>query len=197
MLLLSQKKQRGWNKRGAGFTLLEMLFALAISITISSVVLYNHRQFSEQFIITGLAQRVALAIREAQVFGLGVREFELGGLSSFSMPYGIHFSLSEPRTFFLFADRNANTRYDVALDTVIETFTLERGHSIARLCSSDGVNLNCTISALTITFKRPDPEATIRDNTGGPRVSGRVDLASPSRKERSVEVTLSGQISLP
>ncbi len=89
-------------KLNSGFTLFEMLITVAVIIIVSGVVFYNHNKFESDTEVTNLAYKVALAVREAQVKSISVRQYGEGG--DFSTPYGLHFNKNRPEEIILFAD---------------------------------------------------------------------------------------------
>lgn len=178
-----------------GFSLIELMVAVSIFIIISTVVLANHSRFNSSVLLGSLAYDIALSIREAQVYGVSVREFESG----FSVGYGIRFSSAN--SYALFVDTNDNQRYDDGTDTILSTYSLERGHTIQRFCgtTSEGIEA-CSdegiIAHLDIVFVRPDPDAIITSDEAGIYSSGKIVVASPNGDTRTVEVASTGQISV-
>src|SRR3989344_6847475 len=74
------------------FTLVELVVVLAIFTLISSVVLANHSRFNGSVLLGSLAYDIALSIREAQVYGLSVKQHTVAGVGQFQIGYGIHFA---------------------------------------------------------------------------------------------------------
>jgi len=183
-----------------GFSLVELLVSVAIVTVITTVVLVKHSQFSGNILIENLAYDVALSIRQAQVFGLSVREFGVGS-GTFDIGYGVHFDSGVNDSYILFADRNRNSVYDGSQE-IVEVFTLRRGNTIAQLC---GVLPNRTekcspggIAYLDIVFERPDPDAIIKSDVAADTyTTARITVRSPRGVERNVVVIFTGQISVP
>ncbi|MDP3735561.1 MAG: type II secretion system protein [bacterium] len=205
-----------------GFTLLETLIAISIFVIIAGTLISQNRIFQSNVETGNLAYEIALAIREAQVLGLGVRQF--GGV--FTTAYGIR--LEEPNTnsasFILFLDRTSvsnpasNVRYDgPTIDPTVETFELRGGNQIVEVCGTrfNGSSHCSTLSGgplrcLTIVFQRPDPAAKIgtRIGGGGPPcgntggsfqfdgLRASVRIRSLGDVDYTVEVTDTGQISV-
>lgn len=179
-----------------GFTLIELLVAVSIFVIISTVVLANHARFNSSVLLGSLAYDIALSIREAQVYGVSVRQFDSG----FSVGYGIRFSSAD--SYALFVDTNDNQQYDDGVDSILRTYTLQHGHTIAQFCgiTSEGAE-ECSsggtpIAHLDVVFVRPDPDAIISSNEPGRYSSARVVVSSPNGESRTVTVASTGQISV-
>ncbi|MCH7529736.1 type II secretion system protein [Patescibacteria group bacterium] len=182
-----------------GFTLIEMLVSISIFAIITGVVLTRNAQFSGNILIGNLAYDVALSIRQAQVFGLSVREFEVGG-GRFDIGYGVNFDGSISDSYIFFADLDDDQKYDSPLEA-IETLTLRNGYTIANVCGVlPGGTRKCTafseILFLDVVFKRPDPDANINTNLLEMYSRAEITVASPTGKERMITVWSTGQISV-
>lgn len=151
-----------------GFTTVELMVSVAIFLVITGFSLASYPAFSNRVSLDLLAHDLALTIREAQVYGLGVRR------SGQSFPtYGVHFDLQNPKTFLLFVDTSEpiNGRYDGEAE-LVQKYTITGkeevkfvcagtgGQSYAELSASDRVTY-CGNDALDITFTRPRPDAKI------------------------------------
>lgn len=175
-----------------GFSLIEMLVVMSIFSLISMVVIANHSKFNSSVLLGNLAYDIALSIREAQVYGLSVRQFA----SEFQIGYGVHFSGTDSYVFF--ADINRNGLYDNPGDSIIQTYSLGRGHSILRYCAdaecSDSASNNVTY--LDVVFFRPDPDASFATNRGTSYSEANIVVTSPAGATRTIAVQTTGQISV-
>ncbi len=202
-----------------GFSLIEMLIVVALFTIITGAALMNHSRFGESILATNLAYDIALALREAQSYGIAVRESPLAG-NGFDIGYGVHFA--SDAFFVFFADRDGNKRYDgTSVDGVcivdansecLKVYKLERGNTILSFCGTMaalGGGAECrnflsgdaTLSFMDLLFKRPIPDAFVRTNLNGSSEeryrSGAVTIVSPrGREARTVEVFQTGQISI-
>jgi len=190
------------NHTRRGFSLIELLVSVGILAFISSVILANHSRFNSQLLLGNLAYDVALSVRQAQVFGLSVREFKSS--TTFDTGYGVHITSSDPNTYIIFADTNKNGVYDSGSDGIADTFSVRRGFAISDICATlTGVSEICNstggVDSIDIVFLRPEPDANIYINgTNATRYSqGRIEVSSPSGTTRSVDVESTGQISIP
>lgn len=203
-----------------GFTMIELMVTVSIFVVVSSIVLANYPKFSSNVTLDNLAHAIAISIREAQVFGLSVKEFGSG--SSVFPGYGVSFNNSYNKSFILFADSNGDKEYsrpaspngDACVGDCLEKFAISDSNSIYTLCGdlkADGVvvntiedlntpNSNCGLTSLDISFTRPDPDATL---TGDSVVWGKrnysdaeVVVVSPKGSFQIVTVWSTGQISV-
>jgi prepilin-type N-terminal cleavage/methylation domain-containing protein len=143
-----------------GFSLVELLVVIGIFTVITSVVVYRQSQFSSDILITNLAYQMALEIRQAQTYGIGVRGVgEVVDESlRFQYAYGIHLGQdissvpSSPiNSFVLFVDSYSKSAANESLgnDFVygseeepasdegehLETFKLPGGNTILDFCN--------------------------------------------------------------
>ncbi len=172
-----------------GFTLVELLVVLAIFVIITTVVLARQNKFSSDIQLTNLAYQIALSIRQAQVYGLGVK----GASSNYQIGYGIDFDKASSSSYALVADNNVDQLYDGAptpADNVVNNFNLQLGASISNLCVTDYANVKtCSktgaFSTLDILFLRPNPAANISiDHHFDPGGS----VTSPSYTQASITI---------
>jgi len=179
-----------------GFSLIELLVALSILTIISTVVLANHTRFNSSVLLESLAYDIGLSVRQAQVYGLSVREFSSG----FQVGYGVHFAGNGSYLFFV--DTDANKKYDAGIDSIVNAYSLSRGHQIARYCGYTVSGLErCSdsgtpITYLDVVFFRPDPDAIMSSNEAGVYSRSVISVSSTSGTTRSIEIASTGQISI-
>lgn len=191
-----------------GFTLVELMVTISIVSVILSIVLYNYGTFNDNIALSSSGQEMAIAIRQAQTYGVNVREVKVGG-GVFSTAYGIYFNpSSNPSDYYVFADTNGNKVYDVgngcggAVTECIEKFTLRNGVKISQIC--DGAS-NCppapgqNVTNLDITFLRPNLDANINfansvGNIKATTLTGKIVLISPKNKTLTIAVENTGQV---
>lgn len=211
MLALKKQKQRG-------FTLVELLVTISIFVILTGVVLFSQTKFNSSILLTNLAYDTALTIRQAQNYGINIKEFNSTNSSLF-LPYGVHFDrVKAPKSFILFADtsyENDDNKGDGLYDELNEAdlsscslsseidrgcvnkYNILRGNYIATLCvkeASTGEE-DCTKNKLDIVFQRPNPDAHIRaDNASAEFQSATVVLQGADGSERRVRVYSNGLI---
>lgn len=183
--------------RNAGFTLVELMVTVGIMVLISTLVLVNNSAFGGTVNLRNLAYDVALTVRQAQVYGVSVKRFG----SSFEAGYGVHFDMSDPGEFILFADAvSVNGLYDVGeIVAPPSPYTFAQGYQITDIKAGAGGS-ECTgtsVGTLDIVFVRPEPDARIRANSGTTLLEqGCVILTSPRGNRTAVLVEATGQISV-
>jgi prepilin-type N-terminal cleavage/methylation domain-containing protein len=176
-------------RTNAGFTLFEMLVSVAIIVLVSGIVFFNHSKFKSDTELVNLAYRLALVVREAQVYSISVKQFDLPCAQNFNTPYGIHFKQSVKNSYIFFADApdcssglsdtvyTVEEGHDEECDTdndseCIERTMIGRNNSIKGWCgiywNGNPANQQCLSSAdpephfLDIKFNRPNPDAIFR-----------------------------------
>jgi len=194
------KKSTTLEKRGSGFTVVELVVVVAIFTFISALVLINFSGFNNRILVNNLAYDIALSIRKAQTFGLNVREVGTG-TGQFSAGYGVFFNNNNTRYIF-FADLNKNKVYNSTNSELLESFTIRGGNTILKICGlssneTETCNDTGSISNLHITFTRPNPEAVIKSTSPAFDWAGaRIYIVSQKGVERSITVRSTGQISI-
>ncbi len=203
-------------RKTSGFSLMEMLVSIAIVALIMAVVVLNQGDFTDSFNLSTNINDLELQIRQEQVFGISVKEFE----NEFSSAYGVSlstFSEEEKLFYIVFADRtisgSKNGIYDSGSSCVvggssecIKSNPLTRGVKINKICALNEVNpTTCSeiVGRADITFNRPYPNAKISffDSSGllitvSNAVGVQIELISPQGKLKSVKVYTSGQLSI-
>ena len=197
-----------------GFTLLELLITTGIFIIITGVIVAGYPKFRSQISVGKVVREMALATRQAQAFGLAVKQRRGEGPDAYAPDaYGVHFNSDSLNEMIVFADRDGGTKeiYDpgggcgAADSECVERFKM-RGVSIFDLCvSPDGLgNEACLtdgrLKQIDIAFRRADPDSKIYqdgDNSKS-KAAAFIHIKSdryPDRK-KVMRVWLTGQISV-
>lgn len=181
-----------------GFTLIELLIVFSIMGVITGVVLAKYRGYGTNANFSNSSESIVLTIRQAQVYGVGVRSNTVvctGGVTNFDCGYGASFSLASPGTMTLFADNNNNGVFDGGAEA-IQTVTWDPLTTITNLkCDSGAGLVACPGNTLNITFRRPNPSATIQDSGPTTYLAGSITVSNGT-KTTVITVTKAGQISL-
>ncbi|MEY2702094.1 MAG: hypothetical protein RLY43_727 [Bacteroidota bacterium] len=218
MFKIFNKKIKANTNRG--FTLVEMAVVAGIFGIITAVVVFKYGDFTSNLLVSNMAYEIALTTRQAQVFGVGVRGFELDGEREFDYPYGVYFNLNdgsssedgESRNFTLFIDRNDDLRCGDGSPTGQTTCTCSPGDECLEQYSMQrnirlteirvGVN-DCYadfVTSAAVSFKRPNPEARIKNqgnnDDGFSFVQLKVEAPGSGINPSYVLIRSNGQISV-
>lgn len=192
-----------------GFTLVELVVVIGIMSAIMLLVVFNSRKFNEDIGLQTAAAEVSLGIRQAQIFGVSIKQ-SAAGSADFSKPYGVVFDLSNPTNFFIYSDTDNDRAYDggvacTGADECREKSVLRGGVTVRRVCAEHmNSALTCfsgTARYLVLTYVRPNPEPVIKVfNAAGVEIVGPwkiayVELVNQNNKLIYVTTDyLSGQI---
>ncbi len=193
--------QEGGGQAQKGFTLVELLVSLGIFTAITTIAVVNNNNFNSSILLTNLAYEVGLSVRQAQFYGIAVRR---NSTAAFDAGYGIHFDLSDPRTYYLFEDRTIDHICDsteCSSVNLVESFKLQKGNYISKICVNGSSGLTCTspsgFQKVDISFVRPNPDAYItRNSVSGNYTTAEICVASPAGTKRRVIVESTGQIAV-
>ncbi len=185
-----------------GFTLIELMVSIAIMVVITTVVVLNQSKLSEDIGLKNAVQDVSLSMRQAQVYGISVRETEPGS-NNFQYGYGLDFDITHPNQYLSFYDKNLNGIYgggwDCAGPECLDVTDLMNNTSIKSICSMlslSPLTYDCSASRVDIIFRRPSTQALISFNGAGiaPVLGAKVVFQSETGKTRSLIVFASGNI---
>jgi len=216
--LFTKNNNRSLNK---GFTLVELLVTIVIFVVITGVVLVNSNKFDSAVLLRNFAYDVALTIKQAQSYGVNVRESNSG---LFNTAYGIYFDTGtggDRTKFVLFNDTGDEAAYSgftsgpadqvyngslVSCPTndpeCVQKFSMTRGTYVKKLCAGADIASCDTVDQLSILFRRPSLEAKIYINnqsevvvpTPNNKAYAKITLGATDGTEIEVVVTSIGQI---
>jgi prepilin-type N-terminal cleavage/methylation domain-containing protein len=181
----------------AGITLIEVMVSIAIFAIVTSIVLFNYSTFNANILVTNLAYEIALAVRQAQVYGLSVKT-ETSSTETYA--YGIYVSVDDSKNIYLYADKGGVIGFDIDdIDNCgdpdsecQEIFTIRGDVSIDSLVVD-----NSDVNRLDIIFKRPNPEALIYGDTDDRKQWAEIRIVSGrTGKSKAINVNITGQISV-
>jgi len=143
----------------AGFTMIELLVVLGIFAAIMAVALFNQAGLNSSILLTNLAYETALAVREAQTYGIGVRASGSSG-TDFDKGYGVYFDVSNLSKIVIFKDTDGDNFYDESGGELQSVYQVQntRGNKIASINFGNSPVLST--GWVSIMFKRPNPEAS-------------------------------------
>lgn len=202
-----------------GFTLLELIISLAIFAVMTALVVAKYGNFNQSTLLTDTAYDVAFVLREAQTYGVSVRNADAGYGNDFSGSYGVDFVPngvsgnacgSSPTVITLFAGSCSGS-------TNISSYTLVRGATVASVCAANGGPSSCSgggsgggsgpspspvpVTGLEVIFHRPNPDAEICASDGDSwscnyTFASITLVSSDGSDSRTVTVRQTGQISV-
>jgi hypothetical protein len=189
---------------------------MGILILVMGVVLSNNRRFGGQLILRSIAYDIALSVRQAQTYGVSVRQTNnTNTTAQFASGYGVHFNTAatEDKTYILFADTYVGSTLitDPEADSLgiwdsvsenVEISTMTGGYKINKITLTEIGDAttecnNISPCRVDISFKRPEPDAFIKKdglNTLYRRAD--IELKSPRDNLKNVIVEITGQISV-
>jgi prepilin-type N-terminal cleavage/methylation domain-containing protein len=154
------------NKKNKGFTLIELLVTITMFVILTGVVLVNSNKFDNSILLHNFAYDVALTIKQAQSYGVNVRENSSG---SFNSAYGVYFDRTISSTnFILFNDVDGNNIYPgtdfstcPTVSECVQRYSMTKGTSIQSMCAGKDASSCSSASKLSILFIRPNLNANI------------------------------------
>ncbi len=189
-----------------GFTVIEMLVTISIVTVIMGTVLFNYGTFNGNLALSSATQEMSIAVRQAQTYGLTVKEVSIGG-GQFSSAYGVYFDPSgSPDSYYLFADIDGDRKYDVGngcgsgATECVERFMLRNGVRVSGICDATTCPLSAPVRMMHITFLRPNPDAVIyftnsgNNIVGSASVTGKVTLSAPNGDSATIVIESTGQV---
>ncbi len=220
MLFSSQRPpQKKFPKGGKrGFSLVELIIAVAIFVTLSATFLFNYGSFDRRVTVDILAHQIAEWIHDSQVSAMSIRR---AGTDQTKFPgYGLHFDLATPNKFIYFADLDGNRSYaplsgnqqcgDPSLECE-QIITLLQGNIVSALCgnvSSGGTSVPCasaipgnpslyTTNTVDVVFARPNPfDATLFGDATTAYSQVEITVSSPKGYRHTITVWTTGQVSV-
>ncbi|HEV7449574.1 MAG TPA: prepilin-type N-terminal cleavage/methylation domain-containing protein [Candidatus Paceibacterota bacterium] len=209
-----------------GFTIIELLVVSFIMILITTTILFRQQGFSSSTLLRSLAYSVALSVRQAQVYGVSVREQTNAstglGTGVFAQGYGVKFSnsgcsLNNKSRYQLFADIDGDGVLDSGEE--LPCYTVGNGretdYKISNFCAHvilSGATVCVVpnppaITWLNVYFRRPNPDACFAtsvepDACASATAQTKYDYAyiqlqsQGSSDTRTVKVTSTGQIAV-
>ena len=208
-----------------GYTLLELLFVLAIIFILAGTSLVNYNRFGKEIDLENMTYNVALTVRTAQSFGINRRDIDdsFDGFDT-PIPYGVYFSTSglqdiftgieDDEAFMVFVDNKAgavsgsNNLFDNtgtggacvanSSDECVEILSMNKQVYISEICAGDDAASCVERDELHITFKRPNPDAIIKSSAVAEHSYAEIVLSSPVALgfDQVISVGVAGQISI-
>lgn len=185
-------------KFNKGFTIVELMVTMIIFAFMTTFLIAKYGKFDQSLLLTNFAFDVALAIRNAQSYGLSVKSLpDQGG--GFNFAYGV--ALQTGTQFFFFTDLIGDGAISGG-EELIKTYNAKKNMTIYSVCAGTGTGVSCigannSNTRLYITFKRPEPDAIIRLTPYGANQDyAEIILRSSDGTTKKVVVRKTGQISV-
>ncbi len=188
----------------AGFTLIEMMTVIVIATIVITALVVQQNKWNDQLTVSTQAYELALMIRQAQIYSLGVREDTGGSGDRFDIGYGVHLYEDYNDRYVFFADRDGDFRYDGSASSCsgecLEMVTLKRGVTIEDVCGDDKCfySNGGPLQKVNVSFLRPSTAARVNLlNNGGNEVDDPpvvIKLKSPGDRRSSIKVEENGQV---
>lgn len=191
----------------AGFTIIELIIALAMIGVITAVASINQSDFGNRINFSNEVYDLALRIRTAQISGTSVQQFQP---NAFEQGYGV-FMDTNFNGYIFYADTSGDKTYTgtgsgacSALPECIQKTEFSDTVVLDEVCLYSGGTPLCfsgDISDMNITYIRPDPVAYISENNRGMGINffDRAVITlrnTESNETRSVTVSSSGYVSV-
>lgn len=188
---------------------------IAIGGVILGTVIGGQAKYTDAAALKGLVNDVSLDVRQAQIYGISIRE-KSTGTQDFTGSYGLSFHTGYPSSYVKFIDKAAPSgTYDAMSFASCAGFgsieclgiiPITRGNTLVNpMCriATSGAE-SCDVGRADIVFARPSTAAKIAffSNADGSQYSSsghiglRIKFTSPKGITKSVVVYTSGQISV-
>ncbi len=198
-------------KQNEGVTLVELLVVIFIFVVISGITIFDYGKFRSSLSVQNLADDIALSLRKAQGYAIGVHSEDSG----FNIGYGVHFTLNPDvvenqysgtnSSFVLFSDMgiSEDKMYNPdnqcgnpsANDECLEMLNIASTDIITGIqYFPDGALITKDTNpegTLDIVFKRPNPEPIFCYKTALSNNSCAAGFDNIANPITSVEITLS------
>lgn len=208
------------NKYHSGMTLVELMVVISIFTLVTFATIFNYNTYRYSSSIQNLSDDIALSIRKAQSYAIGVYKTSSG----FNYGYGVSFStqknpssplMSSNKAFVLFTDVSGDKRYNYptsinvcgeisSTNECTEMFNITTADEISEIYA--GGSLIGDSQMVDVYFKRPNPDAvfcvrTIGGSSCNLNISDIEIIISSQdnnqeKKSKSIKIWNTGQISV-
>ena len=197
----------GINKKNRGFTYVELIVVLSIFAIMSSIVIFNYGTFQAKVDVNNYANDIALKIVQAQKDALSGRSVSIGSTFQHNPSYGVHFDLTNNKSFSYFADLDGSKYFDGSTcpgsigQECLSQMNITKGNSISEIKYTSAFSLNgnyasADINNVDITFTRPS-SAAVFYSAGILNASVvQITVNSPQGPSACIQVYSSGRIQI-
>lgn len=216
----TQLKKQKLFLNSKGFTLAELVVVIGIFSIIAGIILFNHRSFSNNATTNNVAQEMALLVRKAQSYSLGL---QAPGLLA-TLPvrgYGVRFESNLIDRAMFFVELDPDNQYTSTIfpptcgapnslggvtEECIEYALINSNDRIDNIIvDGEIIKMSDPASAVDIIFKKPSGDvvfcvhkfgSTCSSTTATPVGVVDIVIVSESGKSKSVHIYGNGQISV-
>lgn len=189
-------------------TYVELIVVLSIFAVMSSIALFNYRDFQAKVDIKNLANDVALKLVEAQksaIFGVFpslAQQALMSDVDTWKPSYGVYFNTNVDNTNFVYfvdADNTHTYQNSGCSGECIENVSIQRGNTIQRIdVFYSGDNTAHEFTNVHITFTRPNLGAIFYSTLGviSNVYYAQITVAAPNGYDSIIKVYNSGRIQI-
>jgi len=159
-----------------GFLLIEMLVAVAVVLIVATIAITERDDFSHAVALDNVAYEVALAIRQAQSYGISSRGSDIGD-DVYDFSYGVYIDVvASQQTFRLARYSTDPDGTDPNQKEVVEEYQLPERMEFVDFClfdlDLDETGADCSSEdGGIILFTRPNPDANFFTSDGDSRIN--------------------------
>lgn len=178
----------------AGFSLIELLVVIGISVMLTGLMLINMRSYTDYAELEGEVYKIATLAREAQTYAVSTKNTYSGVNKSYPS-VGLYI-VDESSSIILFGEEIPNNTYDLGTDSVIRTLTLIDGYQIINVCGSID-DVSCSdLSPVSATYVRPFISMNIKGGTPGAYAYIQITVRSQKGNIRKIQLWTTGQVKI-
>lgn len=145
-------------RRGAGFTIPELLVVVAIIVLMTGLMLPTFRSGERTLALNRVVHKAGQDVRRAQELALRAEIYTCPNDPAEKISgYGVFFDQNIPASYIIFAECNDNNTYDTGTDGIVETIQLESDIEISSVSPS---------AKTSIVFVPPTPLVFTNGNSG-------------------------------
>jgi type II secretory pathway pseudopilin PulG len=145
-----------------GFTIIELLMSIAIIIIVSTVVMFQYRDYTINVDLKTQAADIAVILREAQVNATSGKEV-VAGSNNFKENYTVRFDTAA-KTYTIFSDLNNNGTPDLTNSVTTNenpvTHSLKGGYELC-IDNTDDEECDSSITPFSVTYKYGSYNVTV------------------------------------
>ncbi|MCD6271009.1 prepilin-type N-terminal cleavage/methylation domain-containing protein [bacterium] len=150
--------------KNRGFTLVELLIAIAIITILASVSFVGYGQRQKEIALQKEANILVSKIEEVKEMAISARYFHndlpTGG-------FGVYFNISSPNSYIIFADCDGDRSYDTTGSPCFDPIhSTNYPEFVERVSFDHGVYIKTLPAPVSITFKPPSPDVAIKTSSG-------------------------------